>query len=67
MMLPKGVKRLLLQLGHVQAQIILFLLFWLIITPYAIILRVVKYKFLPESGWVSTEGRQSLEKMRRMF
>lgn len=60
-------KKFLLHLGHVQAQIILFLLFWMMITPYAIILRLVKYRSLPGPGWVPTEDRQNLEKMRRMF
>ena len=56
------------RLGHFQAQLFLTLLFWLILTPYAIILRLFVKDLLPNGHWFAMEKQPvSLEDLRRSF
>ncbi|AMV73345.1 hypothetical protein JCM30471_17480 [Desulfuromonas carbonis] len=59
---------LLQRLGHFQAQLFLTLLFWLVLTPYALLLRLVTRDMLPGGHWVAMEKQPvTLEDLRRSF
>lgn len=38
-------------IGHIQAQLLLTLFFWLSLVPYGLLLRLVSVKLLPPGGW----------------
>jgi hypothetical protein len=59
---------LLARLGHFQAQLFLTLLFWLILTPYALTLRLFVKDMLPGGHWSAMDKQPaSLEDLRRSF
>ena len=61
-------KRLILRLGHFQAQLLLTLLFVLFLAPYAIFLRLFGLARLPDGRWQESEPGQSvLARLRRTF
>jgi hypothetical protein len=62
-------RRLLNRLGWVQLNVILGLIYFVIMTPYALVLRMLfRMKFLPESSWRPVEGGSSrLDNMRRSY
>lgn len=58
----------LMRLGHFQAQFFLALLFWLILTPYALILRLFVKDLLPDGHWSAMDKQPaSLADLRRSF
>ncbi len=61
--------RLLTILGWIQLNLLLGLLFFLVLTPYALFLRVVfRMKFLPSGSWSPVEkAATSLDSMRRSY
>jgi|GEM_PF-3121909 len=64
-----GFRRALMLIGWVQLNLLLGLLYFLFLTPYALLLRLVfRVKFLPSGGWSKSESAAlSLDKMRRSF
>lgn len=61
--------RVLKIIGRVQLNLMLGLFYFLVLTPYAVLLRLVfRLKFLPQGTWVTVEDQSlSLEKLRRSF
>ncbi|PLY00120.1 MAG: hypothetical protein C0623_08020 [Desulfuromonas sp.] len=60
-------KRFFVRLGHFQALLVLFLLFWLVLTPYAVILKWCGFRFLPKSVWHKADNKMDLQSLRRIF
>ena len=61
-------KKLLLWFGHFQAQLLLTLMFVLLLTPYALLLRLFGQARLPEGQWREVEQNSSaLPRLRRTF
>jgi len=67
--LKTTVLQLLKTVGHIQTQILLGVLFFLILTPYALMLRLfLRKRFLGCGEWQEVnEPSATLEQMRRSF
>lgn len=60
--------RILEKVGHFQAQLLLSLMFLLLLTPYALLLRLFGQGRLPKGGWQTIEQQRSdLASLRRTF
>ncbi len=60
----RGLKKL----GHWQAMILLTLVFFLVLTPYGLLVRCWKKDLLPRGDWQKVEGAETnLDSLRRTF
>ena len=61
-------KRFFERLGHFQATVLLTVIFVVVLTPYALLLRLFAQGKLPTGEWQSVEDqRQNLARLRRTF
>jgi len=66
--MKERIKIILLRLGHFQAQLLLTLLFILVLSPYAMFLRLFGQAHLPDGRWQPVEqSRADLPGLRRTF
>jgi len=62
------IRNAVLWLGHVQAQIWLGVFFWVILTPYSMVVRGCGLGKLPDGRWYPSEGEEiDLSRLRRPF
>lgn len=60
--------RILQKLANFQARLLLTLVFFLVITPYGLLIRCWKKDLLPGGQWLDVEEAEAnLENMRRTF
>lgn len=56
------------KLGNFQARLLLTLVFFIILTPYGLLVRCWKKDLLPRGEWQEVEGAEvNLESLRRTF
>jgi hypothetical protein len=61
-------KKFLQKIGHFQAQLFLTVLFVLLLTPYALLLRLFVRSFLPQGHWRDVENHETaLDDLRHSF
>lgn len=56
------------KLGHLQARVMLTLFFFVILTPYGLLVRCWKKDLLPRGDWQDVEGAKAdIHNLRRSF
>jgi len=58
----------LMKLGHIQALLLLTLFYFVVLTPYGLLIRTLKRDLLPPGRWQDSEDAEiTLESLRRSF